>query len=86
MRLRLRREVRRAELALLAFGVVAAGFLALHLAERGNEVSLTARTAASSSTSPPTPESAAPGPPTSPTSEVTNRPAKGTEPGCMISP
>jgi hypothetical protein len=59
-RLRLRREVRRAELALLALGVVAAGFLALHLAERGNEVSLTARTAPASPTTQPGPAHAAP--------------------------
>jgi hypothetical protein len=71
IRLRLRREVRRAELALLAFGVVAAGFLALHLAERGNQVSLTARNAASSSTSPPAAGNARPEATTSPTSEVT---------------
>lgn len=70
LRLRLRREVRRAELALLAVGVVAAGFLALHLAERGNEVSLTAR-AASSSTSPPEPGHAKPGAAANPPSEVT---------------
>src|SRR5438128_9554496 len=54
-RLRLRREVRRAELALLALGVVAAGFLALHLAERGNEVSLTAHTTLVSPTTAPGP-------------------------------
>ena len=50
---RLRRDVGRAEVAVLGFLVVAAGFLALHLAQRGNEVSLTLHTAATSPTTPP---------------------------------
>jgi hypothetical protein len=52
-RQRLRREVRRIEVAALGFLVVAAVSLALHLAQRGNQVSLTERTGATSPTTPP---------------------------------
>ena len=50
---RLGRKVRRVEVAALGFLVVAAGSLALHLAQRGNEASLAERAAATSPTTPP---------------------------------
>jgi hypothetical protein len=71
-RLRLRREVRRAQLGVLAFGVLVAGFLALHLAQRGNEVSLTARSTATSPTTAPGPDHVKPRTATNPPSEETS--------------
>ena len=65
-----RREVRQAEVAVLGCLVVAASFLALHLAQRGNEASLTLRTGASSPTTAPPQEHVAAGVVTSAPSEA----------------